>query len=389
MKGLELENKRESWSSSQLVFNDVTGNLRRQRERETHRLLLNPRLWRKIVRQGQFLLGSCLGRSLFLPKETRQEKGCGRNALGRSKTSASAEHHRHQTKGCQAHNLWTYLHKRTIYRRVARAIDYSASRWLKRAWSKAATRFIKVFATIWFSVGCEMTSSALETNSTIFTNLQVAYQTSKKDFENHGTNFDTAWEFARAAFDWADFSNSDDHRAAIALEGISAARHALKLKSDLAPAHYYLALNLSQLARTKSLGGLKLVREMETELLSTLHLDGSFDFAGPDRVLGTLYLEAPGWPVSIGSRSKARSHLEKSIERKPLYPENRLAWIEACIKWGDKAAIKVEAKRYSEALAKARQEFTGQAWAASWADWDRRWVIIQKKAGHLNNSAAP
>src|SRR5947208_15493408 len=111
-----------------------------------------------------------------------------------------------------------------------------------------------------------------------------------------------------ACFDWADLVESNSHRAEIAEQGISAARQALKLEPKMGAAHYYLGLNLGQLARTKKIGALKLVGEMEREFLAAIDLDPKFDFAGAHRSLGLLYLDAPGWPASIGNRTKARLH---------------------------------------------------------------------------------
>ncbi len=98
-----------------------------------------------------------------------------------------------------------------------------------------------------------------------------------------------------------------------------------------APAHYYLAMNLGQLARTEFLGALKLVREMEREFKTAAELDAQFDFAGPERSLGLLYRDAPGWPVSIGSKRKARElsgtgrKTRARLSRKPSEPRRILS----------------------------------------------------------------
>src|SRR5207248_6916974 len=106
-------------------------------------------------------------------------------------------------------------------------------------------------------------------------------------------------------------------RAEIAEQGIAAARQGIERAPRLAAPHYYLALNLGQLARTKKLGALRLVDEMEAELKAAIALDPKFDYAGPHRSLGLLYADAPGWPTSIGNHSKARQHLHTAIELSP------------------------------------------------------------------------
>ncbi len=195
-----------------------------------------------------------------------------------------------------------------------------------------------------------------------------------------------AWQFARACFDRAEFATNDAERASLAVQGIAACRQVLERQTNSAPAHYYLAMDLGQLARTRSLGALKLVDEMEREFEAARRLDPQFDHAGPDRNLGLLYLQAPGWPVSLGSRSKARQHLRRAVELAPQYPENPLNLVEADLTWSDRAGAKRELKALDDLLPQARTNFTGEAWAASWADWDTRLTAAR---GKLEASANP
>src|SRR5688572_2967763 len=73
------------------------------------------------------------------------------------------------------------------------------------------------------------------------------------------------WEFARACFDLGDFATNNSERAEVAQQAITLCRALLAKNPRLLEARYYLAMNLGQLARTKSLGALKLVDEMERE----------------------------------------------------------------------------------------------------------------------------
>lgn len=196
------------------------------------------------------------------------------------------------------------------------------------------------------------------------------YVTSQKRSAAEPRNAEALWEFARAAFDWAEFARNDRQRAEIAEEGISAARRAIGLAPNSAGAHYFLGMNLGQLARTKSLGALKLVDEMEREFKKARELDQQFDHAGPDRNLGLLYLEAPVF--SVGDKKKARIHLLRAVELRPNYPENRLNLIEALSRWGEKAAAYREFVALEKIWSDARKELSGEQWNSSWADWERR-----------------
>jgi hypothetical protein len=230
---------------------------------------------------------------------------------------------------------------------------------------------------------------AADISPTVFAERALrAYLAERKQFQEN-PNSTNAWQFGRACFDWADFALNDTQRAAIAEEGIAACRRAALRSPSLAAGHYYLSMNLGQLARTKLLGALKLVEEMETEFKLTAGLDSSFDFAGADRGLGLLYLDAPGWPTSIGSKSKARAHLTRAAVLAPDFPENRLNLIEALIKWDDKKALPAELKRYDELLPKAKAVFASEAWESSWHSWDGRWQVILKKVGELMPKKTP
>ena len=197
------------------------------------------------------------------------------------------------------------------------------------------------------------------------------------EYAAHSTNVDAAWHFARAAFDWAEFARSDKERAEIAEQGIAAARFAMQANPKLAAGPYYLGMNLGQLARTKSIGALKIVVEMEREFLSARLLDEKFDYAGPDRNLGLLYLEAPTF--SVGNRLKAREHLHRAVELCPTYPENRLNLIEAYLRADDIVSAEREMKPLKQTWDKAKMEFTGEQWQNAWVDWEARRKKIEER----------
>jgi hypothetical protein len=116
---------------------------------------------------------------------------------------------------------------------------------------------------------------------------------------------------------------------------------------------------------------------MERSFHTALALDPHHSHAGADRCLGLLYRDAPGWPISVGSRSKARHHLERACQLAPEYPENQLNLLEAYEKWGEKSRVRESMPRVREVLEQGRLKFAGDDWTVSWEDWDRRWKAIQ------------
>ncbi|MDB6022094.1 MAG: hypothetical protein JWQ04_1951, partial [Pedosphaera sp.] len=132
---------------------------------------------------------------------------------------------------------------------------------------------------------------------------EKVFNAAKTRFESQPNDPEAAWQFGRACYDWADFATSNTQREDIAKQGIAACRALIERDPNSVPGHYYLSLNLGQLAQTRNLGALKIVGQMEAEFRIALGLDPKLDYAGSDRGLGLLYLETPGWPVSIGSKS--------------------------------------------------------------------------------------
>ncbi len=234
--------------------------------------------------------------------------------------------------------------------------------------SEAGWRFIAFL----FFFGLAIAAVAQSPNNLVFAaraetefhRTQIQLQSSTNDF--------AAWHFARACYDFADFATNDTERATLAVQGIAASRQLLAHRPQSAPGHYYLGMNLCQLARTEVLGALKIVKEMEREFKTAGDLDEHFDYAGPARCLGLLYRDAPGWPTSIGSRRKAREWLERAAKLAPDYPENHLNLIESRLKWNERTSAESELKTLDALWPKAHTNFVGEAWEQSWADWTAR-----------------
>jgi hypothetical protein len=207
---------------------------------------------------------------------------------------------------------------------------------------------------------------------------EAAYRAAQAASSTNQTN-EAAIAVARTAFDYADLAPNDNIRENIANIGIATARSVIASQTNSVAAHYYLALNIGQLARTKMLGALKLLTEMEHELKIVIQLDPKFDYAGGYRTLGVLYEEAPGWPTSVGSKSKARANLEKALELAPEDPDNHLSYLEALVKWKEWKLATEKLSDYKAILPAAKQKFTGPDWDYEWHDWAKREQAIQTK----------
>ena len=203
------------------------------------------------------------------------------------------------------------------------------------------------------------------------------YEQARKEHAGDAKDIAAAWKFGRACFDLAEFATNKTERADIAQQGVNACNAAIASNTNSVQAHYYLALNLGQLARTRGLGALRLVSQMEREFLRARELDNTFDYSGPDRSLGLLYMNAPTFG-SIGSRTKARQHFQNAIQLAPRFPENRIVYIEAQVKWNERNAARHDLKEYEEIAPALRKELAGPTWTVQWTDWDARLDTLGK-----------
>lgn len=229
-------------------------------------------------------------------------------------------------------------------------------------------------------------AAAEETNANVFAaRAEAEYHQAQTQYQSNTNNSAAAMQFARACFDFADLATNETQRAALANQGIAACRHWLARKPDSGPAHYYLAMNSGQLAKAEapSLAAYRLVWEIEREFKTAAELDERFDYAGPDRGLGLLYRDAPGWPLSVGSRRKARNWLERAEKLAPDYPENHLNLAEAYLRWHEPAAAKRELQALDALWPAARTNLTGPAWEPSWADWSARRDVVRKRLAEI------
>jgi tetratricopeptide (TPR) repeat protein len=91
-----------------------------------------------------------------------------------------------------------------------------------------------------------------------------------------------------------------------------------------------------------------------------------------------LYRETPVI-ISIGSRSKARQHLQEAVELAPDFPENRLNLIESYLKWDYRTEALREWLELAKIWPEAQKKYTGEQWVLSWVDWNKRLAAVKKK----------
>ncbi|HEY5042732.1 MAG TPA: tetratricopeptide repeat protein [Verrucomicrobiae bacterium] len=212
------------------------------------------------------------------------------------------------------------------------------------------------------------------TNKIFAARAENEFRRTQALFQSDSGNPTNSWQLGRACFDFADFSTNKTQRADIARLGIAACQQLIAREPESVPAHYYLAMDYGQLAEAEepSIAAYKLIKEIEREFKIAARLDAEFDFAGPARNLGLLYRDAPGWPVSIGSKRKAREFLEQAAALAPDYPENQLNLAESQLKWRQRDDAEKTLAKLDAIWPSAQTKLTGEFWEQSWSDWKSR-----------------
>jgi hypothetical protein len=173
-------------------------------------------------------------------------------------------------------------------------------------------------------------------------------------------NRDIGLILARCSLMKADFEGKPDQRMELCEQGYQAARRVSRGTDD-AEAAYLQAINLGLYVKTKGLTAVGRLSEL-VALLKTAGKQPQIDDGGPLRVLGLLYVKAPGWPVGPGDLDLGLDLLKKATDSYPEHPLNHLFYAEALIADGQKEQARTELER-TRALATPHR----------FGDWSARW----------------
>ena len=128
--------------------------------------------------------------------------------------------------------------------------------------------------------------------------------------------FEVSWRLARACSEMAEQLPANAQKLQHAERGVTAAEEAVALAPGRVEGHYYLGLDLAQVAETSS--DMKMVESILTVAKAAVDIDPGYADAGPLRFLGKLYITAPPWPSSVGSPAKGVEALERAVELAPV-----------------------------------------------------------------------
>jgi hypothetical protein len=126
-------------------------------------------------------------------------------------------------------------------------------------------------------------------------------------------------------------------------QGQSYAETLIREAPDRVEGHYWLGMNLcGQADEGGKLLGHKLLPRILEELQRAVALDETYDQAGAHRVLGRIYYEAPGWPLSVGDMQKSLLHLKAAVRLAPATSTNHLYLAQTLLRLKDNPGAEQE-----------------------------------------------
>ena len=148
--------------------------------------------------------------------------------------------------------------------------------------------------------------------------LQKALDLWQEVLAEDPANAEAALNLSMAAVWWGDHSPKAK-KEAIYKEGVDWGKLAVKADPKSSDAHYWTAANLGSYGQAHGiLKSLSAIKPMKAHCEKAIGLNPKYWRART--LLGMLYREAPGWPISIGDDAKALEHLEKAAKMAPKVP---------------------------------------------------------------------
>lgn len=140
---------------------------------------------------------------------------------------------------------------------------------------------------------------------------------------------------ARFAVWLAEHVEDEDRSESFADTALVFANTAVRVDSSRVEGFYWRAIATGIVARHNRLTlGRSAMTRIQEDATEAVRIDPTFQHGGPHRVLGGLYLRAPGPPTGVGSLRRALHHLERARELAPDHPDNLLLLAEAYLEAG-------------------------------------------------------
>jgi tetratricopeptide (TPR) repeat protein len=154
--------------------------------------------------------------------------------------------------------------------------------------------------------------------------MENALKALSKALAKEKTSYEALWRTARV-YAWLGDEYTDDARVAESSQkGIDVAKLAIAADEKRVEGQYYLATCTGQFAFVKKLKAKDLVPLILDAAKKAVSADEKFDHAGPLRLLGSVYAQAPEPPTSVGDHEEGVKLLSRAVQLSNVYPQNHL-----------------------------------------------------------------
>lgn len=174
--------------------------------------------------------------------------------------------------------------------------------------------------------------------------IEQAIELLETSLDHSPEDAELLWSLAKAYLYLGD--RSDDNRLALFETGKAYADRAVEAAPANPHCYYWQGALIGRIGQTKGiLNSLFMVKPLQQAMEKVLEIDDKY--ADAYYVLGSLYDQAPGWPLSIGNRNKALEMIEIALKLDPDNPDYQVQL----------AKVLVSHKRSDEALDVLMQAF--------------------------------
>jgi tetratricopeptide (TPR) repeat protein len=165
--------------------------------------------------------------------------------------------------------------------------------------------------------------------------VEVSAQKYKDAIAIRANEYEVLWEAARSCV-WLGNYGPEDKRKEYVKQGLEYANTAVKLKPKGEQGLFYHGALAGKLADLDFMYGADGIKIIEGRMLQLIKNKSTYIYGGPDRVLATLYMRAPGAPLSVGDYDKAQKHMKRALNIEPHWLENQLSMAELEFRLGKK-----------------------------------------------------
>jgi hypothetical protein len=165
--------------------------------------------------------------------------------------------------------------------------------------------------------------------------VEISAQKYKEAIAIRADDYEVMWEAARSCV-WLGNYGPEDKRKDCVKQGLEYANSAVTLRPKGEEGLFFHGALAGKLADLDFMYGSDAVGIVQGRMRQLIENKSTFIYGGPDRVLATLYMRAPGAPLSVGDYDKALEHMRRALQIESHWPENQLGMAELEFRLGRK-----------------------------------------------------